>query len=72
MQVVHTAPPAKLGVQAAQLEIAELQVTQEVAVFGKYPAMQDVQFMLYPPDCWQLTQLVTTLEQRTQLEPLAV
>ena len=51
MQVVHTAPPAKLGVQAAQLEIAELQVTQEVAVSGKYPAMQDVQFMLYPPDC---------------------
>jgi hypothetical protein len=32
-------------VQEAQLLIADVQVAQEVAVLGKYPLMQEVQFM---------------------------
>ncbi len=55
-----------------QLLMTEEQVAQDVAVFGKYPVMQKVQFIEYPPVCRQLTQLATWLEHSTQLDPLAV
>jgi hypothetical protein len=69
---VQVAPPTKLGVQAAQFVMTDWQVVQEVAVLGKYPVIQTVQFMLYPPTCWQLTQLGTMVEHKTQDDPLAV